>query len=728
MNFYSIPPLLISILLFILGIFVLSKNIKSKLNFVFFLLCLTSSVWLFSNFIAFSKFGANNVSFWLNLAYCGVVFIAITIFHYTVTFLNIKKLNFYIPFNYLIGFLIVFLIWRTDYILSGKKHFFWGYYPLAGIFNPAFIIYFVTLGTFSFIFLVYFGYFKKPSVPLIKKMQIKYMLFAMAIYNFASVDFVANYRIALYPFGYIATFIFILIISYTIIRFRLMDVTIVITRAGIFMFVYSLILGVPLLLIYYFQNYFASIFGVSWWIIPFLCSTALSAFGPFLYLYFDKKAEDRILREQKNYQNILKGASAGMIRIKNLNILTKLIVYVVAKTVKLKHASIFLLDQENQVFKLYASRMANHLKADLILVDNASPLIRQLSSKNEPIVAEEVAMRLQDDVDNFVLSKLHHQLIELRAALVVPSFVENRLIGMLILGEKRSSKLYSQDDIVVFSVLANQAALAIENAQFYEEIKQTHEQLFQAEKMATIGTMADGLSHQINNRFHALSLIAGDSLDMLKTFDWSVCNEGTKQIMTDLKSALERIENNVLQGGEIVKGILKYSRPGDSGFESVDFKEVLNGAIEMVQYKIKLKEIDIVQNIPADLPKLYGNLTQLQEVFFNLIDNAYDAIKERQMTLKEEGYRGKIEVTADRSSNSMEIRVTDNGIGVKDLDKRKLFAPFFTTKATAKKGTGLGLYVIEKIIASHNGKIDIESTYKSGTRFIIILPTTPSAT
>jgi two-component system NtrC family sensor kinase len=273
-----------------------------------------------------------------------------------------------------------------------------------------------------------------------------------------------------------------------------------------------------------------------------------------------------------------------------------------------------------------------------------------------------------------------------------------------------------------FSVLANQAALAIENAQFYNELKNTHEQLFQAEKLATIGTMADGLSHQINNRFHALSLISGDSLDVLKNIDFSNCRDDIKRAINDVRAGLERIQANVLQGGEVVKGLLKYSRPGEAGFESVDLLDIISGAVDMVQYKIKLKEIDLVRNIPEGLPRIYGNLTQLQEVFFNLIDNAYDATKERQLTLREEGYRGRIEISAIQDEGAIKVVVSDNGMGVKDKDRRNLFTPFFTTKATAKKGTGLGLYVIDKIIAAHGGKIFFDSSHGRGTQFTISLP------
>ncbi|MDD5432916.1 MAG: HAMP domain-containing sensor histidine kinase, partial [Candidatus Omnitrophica bacterium] len=150
---------------------------------------------------------------------------------------------------------------------------------------------------------------------------------------------------------------------------------------------------------------------------------------------------------------------------------------------------------------------------------------------------------------------------------------------------------------------------------------------------------------------------------------------------------------------------------------------ILDTTLEMVQYKVKLSEIDIIRDFTSETPKIKGNLTQLQEVFFNLIDNAYDAIVERRTTLKEPGYRGKITIKAFPKEHSLEIVVQDNGMGIKTDNDKKVFTPFFTTKISSRKGTGLGLYVIRRIITdTHRGKITFESEHQVGTRFIIELP------
>ncbi|MCX5714480.1 MAG: HAMP domain-containing sensor histidine kinase, partial [Candidatus Omnitrophica bacterium] len=191
-----------------------------------------------------------------------------------------------------------------------------------------------------------------------------------------------------------------------------------------------------------------------------------------------------------------------------------------------------------------------------------------------------------------------------------------------------------------------------------------------------------------------------------------------------INHALQRIKENVIQGGEVVKGILKYTRKGDEGFEALALDEIINGALDMVQYKIKLNEIDVVRSYAKDGTKIKGNLVQLQEAFFNFVDNAYDATVERRELLKEEKYRGKIIIsTQDQADGKLRITIQDNGIGMKESWQSKVFAPFFTTKTSSRRGTGLGLYVIKRIIEENNhGAISFASEYGKGTTFFVELP------
>jgi signal transduction histidine kinase len=449
----------------------------------------------------------------------------------------------------------------------------------------------------------------------------------------------------------------------------------------------------------------------------------LATVGPFIYIYIERKAEDRLFKKQKRYQNTLKQASLGMVRIRQLKKLLNLIAHIITKTVKVSYVAIYLYDRQTDEYVLQVSRDRGRTSVSKFSPTN--PLIVWLAYQHQPLIYEEIKRKAQD-LKSELYQDLEANMHSLTASMIIPTFLEDRFMGFLVLGDKLSGEIYTPEDLNVFQILASQAALAIENAQFYEDTKQMQEQVAQAEKMATIGTMADGLSHQINNRLYALSLIAGDSIDTIKMTDTSQCTPEVREMIGQINHALGRIQANVIQGGEVVRGLLKYTRQDDSSFETLDLNTVINNTLEMVQYKVKLSEIDIVRDFPESMPKIKANLVQLEEVFFNLIDNAYDAITEHRATFKEKGFRGRITFSARNSlDNMLEITVEDNGIGVKDTNTTKLFTPFFTTKTSSRsrRGTGLGLYVIKKIITdNHKGKITFESEYKIGTRFIIELP------
>jgi signal transduction histidine kinase len=499
-----------------------------------------------------------------------------------------------------------------------------------------------------------------------------------------------------------------------------MDIRVAITRTGVFIAVYTIVLGLPFAVAIRYKEWLITHFGGNWWTFPLGLMAALATVGPFIYIYVEQKAEARLLREQRRYQETLKQASIGMTRVRNLRKLLDLITHIVTKTVHIAYAAIYLYNEQTDEYVLQVSRDKGRMAQPKMSADN--PLIKWIILRRQPLVYEEIKRLMQDSRDA-TYRFLEENMRILEAMVIIPSFLEDRFMGFIVLGEKTSGQIYTLEDLNVFQVLASQAALAIENAQFYEEAKEMQEQIAQAEKMATVGTMADGLSHQISNRFYALSLIAGDTIDTIKMTDTSKCTNEVRDMIGQINHALERIQANVMQGGEVVKGILKYTRKGEEGFEALTLDQVLDGTLEMVQYKVKLSEIDFIRDYSKDIPKIKGNLVHLEEVFFNLIDNAYDAIVERRTLAKEEGYRGKITVSSHPKNDKLEIIVEDNGMGIKDDQLKKIFTPFFTTKTSSRKGTGLGLYVINRIITdTHKGIIAFESAYKVGTRFIIELP------
>ncbi len=721
LNLYSIFPFCSAILVMSVGIIAYCKSKNSKVSINFFLFCLAIFVWLFSYSIAFSCVNKDAADIWLKIGFTGVIFIPAAIFSFTFSLLQNKNSRYVCIVAYFISLVFTLFGWFSKLLVNGYWTFSWGTYPKASYIHPLLVLYMCASFSVSIILLFFNAYLVRSKSVNFERF--KYVAWSLSFGVFGSIDFIANYGLHVYPFGWLFVDIYISIIAYTIIKYRLMDTSVIFTRTGIFIAVYSLVLGIPFALAFGGREKLLEMIGPMWWMVPLVTSTVLATVGPFIYVFVQRRAEDRLFQEQRRYQATLRQASTGMGKIKDLKRLVTMIVHIMTRTVRVEFSMVFLNDVYAKKFRLGAFRSRQARSKFRSDVDETTALVQYLKETQNPIVYDEIKQRTQDYGD-LKLARLEAELKAMDAALVVPSFIDEKLVAILVMGNKISGKTYSSDDLAVFSILANQSALAIENAQFYDEMKSTHAQLLKAEKMATIGTLADGLSHQINNRLHAMGFIAGDALDTLKLGHNLQMSLEVKEMVLDLEHAFNRIESNVQQGGEIVQGLLKYTRKDDASVKDIGLDQLIAAALDMTQFKIKPGEIAISHEYPSDLPKIHGNFTQLQEVFFNLIDNAYDAMMQRRTELQENAYAPTIRIKASGGSNGhLTIIVEDNGIGIQEQDKEKIFTPFFTTKLSSKKGTGLGLYVIQRLIEeNHKGKVVYESKYQQGTTVYLTLP------
>lgn len=719
-KFFAFIGLLVGLACFLLALTLLAYS-RNKAQVIWACFNIAVSIWSLACF-----FVGHNDQIGINVAYgwrmhnSGLILIPVFLYHFVIEYTNAKKTD-ALFLVYLQASIFLWINLFTKLLVKDFTFYYGEFYYLQA--TPAFTVFLIIFTGISITAFIRFYKFYSAATGL-KRIQSAYLLYGMLL------GFVGGFTLAplayglnLYPAGLFGVGLYAGIATYAICRYKLIDIKLAVTRTGIFVAVYSIVLGIPFVLAFGLRERLIVLVGESWWLVPLIFLTFLATGGPFIYLYIQRRAEDRLLKEQRRYQSTLRQASAGMNKIKDLRRLVNLIVHIVTRTVGIEHSCVYLWNAAEKTFYLAGSRFNRNKLPLPPRVDMNDTLIDFLVRIEEPVVLEEISQRVRDYHDE-ELVKVEHTLRQILAEVAVPSFVEERLLGILVLGKKASGELYSQDDLAVFSILANQAALAIENAQFYEDMKKTHAQLLKTEKMATIGTMADGLSHQINNRLHAMGFIAGDLLDTVQLKKDTGPPPEISGVLAELEEGLGKIIDNVKRGGEIVEGLLKYTRKGDEGFENIELDKLINASLDMVQFKIKLGEIAFVRDYPKDLPLMKGNFTQLQEVLFNAIDNAYDAMMQRKAEENSDTYKPQLRVTAERDGLYLNVTVLDNGIGVKDDDQEKLFTPFFTTKfAASKKGTGLGLYVIKKLIEdNHKGKLRFESEYMKGTTFRLWLP------
>ena len=250
----------------------------------------------------------------------------------------------------------------------------------------------------------------------------------------------------------------------------------------------------------------------------------------------------------------------------------------------------------------------------------------------------------------------------------------------------------------------------------YQELKHTQSQLVQSGKLASIGELAAGVAHELNQ---PLMVIRGNA-QLVKRF----ITKGQYEI-DDLLKKMEPIERNTKRMMNIINHLRIFSRQSKSEYYALDVNQVIEESFLMVGEQLRLRNIEIKKALDPDLPMIKGDTNQLEQVFLNLITNARDAITEKNEDRKpEDGKVDSIEIITQTSANDanlIEIFFKDSGNGIGESAKSSIFDPFFTTKEVGK-GTGLGLSISYGIISEHNGQIEIADTGSQGTTFQVKLP------
>jgi signal transduction histidine kinase len=720
---YFISAILTTITTCILAIFVISRNPKSPLYRTFFLYTISISAWAFP-YAFLANAPTKQMGLFLGRAFnIGLSFISVGFLHFVLILLEVNKSKRRKIINplYIIAIIFTILIPTKLMIRDVTPKFGLNYFINPG---PAYYLYVLFwFGCVLYGLLKFFKGYRNAKGA--RRNQLKYLFFGTLV-GFAACP--ANFALVFdikYPFYPLATYvipIYTAITAYAIIRYRLVDITIFAVRSLIFSVVYGVLLISPLIIFFNSKIFLTqALSGSNWWILPLSVGAyaLLASLTPFIYLFLRRSTEDIILKEQRHYQNILRQLSATMTLIKEAERLPKIIVRKVSRAVKVEFACIYLADDDSGMFfQKSPYTIAGFFPNFPTKIPYLSKLIFYIKERRKPVFAEELTPTIKNEFG-------------LKSGLIIPSFVKDRLLGFLLLGPKSSGAIYTPDDASVFEVLANQAALAIENAEFISESQETQAQLFAAERMTSMGAMAGGLSHQVNNRFHTIILAASDTIDILKLIDLEKASkEELKDYFSRIQHTLERIAENAEHGGKIVNNFINFAQPDRLQREAKEFdlREPLARAIEMVRIKTTLPEETIKKDIPDTLPQIQGDFVLLLDAFFNLIDNAYDAIKEKEKFIENgvlgsiKHYKGIIKISIAKLDSAIVIKIEDNGIGIKEINKNKVFSPFFTTKASSTKGTGMGLFVIQKIIAAHQGQIKLTSEYGQGAAFIITLP------
>ena len=386
---------------------------------------------------------------------------------------------------------------------------------------------------------------------------------------------------------------------------------------------------------------------------------------------------------------------------------------------------------------------------ELIAYANAHPFTAGTHSTTSRVALEGKPIHNPDVLaDPDYQASEYQRLGNYRTMLGVPLLREGVPIGVFIL-TREQVRPFTARQIELVTSFADQAVIAIENVRLFDEVqartkelalsldelRTAQDRLVQTEKLASLGQLTAGIAHEIKNplnfvnNFSALSAELIDELnDVLKpaALDDRM-REEIDELTHMLKGNLEKVVQHGKRADSIVKNMLLHSREGSGEHRPADINAIVEESLNLAYHGARAEKPGFNIALKRDFDPTAGLIDvypqEITRVFLNLIANGFYAAAKRKEAA-EDGFEPTLSATTRNLGSRVEIRIRDNGTGIPQQVKEKMFSPFFTTKP-AGEGTGLGLSMSHDIVVKqHGGKIDVETEPGAFTEFIITLPRT----
>jgi len=263
-----------------------------------------------------------------------------------------------------------------------------------------------------------------------------------------------------------------------------------------------------------------------------------------------------------------------------------------------------------------------------------------------------------------------------------------------------------------------------------EDLRETQQQLIQSEKMASLGELTAGIAHEIQNPLNFVNNFSEVNNELITELEQEMENgnlEEAKFLAKELKVNEQKISHHGKRADAIVRGMLQHSRTSKGQVELTDINALVDEHLRLAYHGMRAKDKDFNVILRTDFDHDAGVTKIIPQdigrVILNLLNNAFYAVADRKKK-NEEGYEPKVIISTKRQNskeNTVEISIKDNGGGIPEAIKSKIFQPFFTTKPTGN-GTGLGLSLTYDIVKAHGGEIIVNSQLDNGTEFSVYLP------
>jgi len=589
-----------------------------------------------------------------------------------------------------------FTPWIVSHVEANRWFPFW---PKAG---PLYSLY---LGFFFYIFIritqLLLDEFRKAT--FLRRNQLLYVIiFTLVGLLGASTNYCLWYDIPIPPVGNIFVVVYVIGVAYAVIRFRLMEFNLLIARSVSYMAIIPVIaIGQTGFVVWLYRLHGEPVESFLGIFIGALTGTALLlGWGPRLRRQVESMLEQRLLGEMSSRRARLRQLAQQISTIKDEEGIFKEAVHAVSETLGINHVGLFLRFEFEPNFGLRAVVSNQESRLRGLLLNDETPLISLLQGSPHAVLLDELEHTVEISARQAIARFRRESGVEL----AVPVYAGTFFYGFLALGPRWKDVFFTDTDVSLLEAISLQIGLNLRT-------RQLERQANQAEKLIALGTLAAGLAHEIRN-----------PLVSIRTFS-ELINEqgGDPEFRREFKNVVGRDVGRI---ATIVENISAFADNAQIKTSAVDVHEVIKGVYDIARPEF------MQAGVSFDAPKaevllVSGNYSQLLQVFLNLFQNAIHALEGRPDPKVTVGYRM---VHDDEGARTLVVSVSDNGAGIDDVVRARIFDPFITTKATGdgrKRGMGLGLAIVKRIVEGHRGAITVTSEAGRGTTFFVHLPCLP---
>ncbi|MDD5593231.1 MAG: ATP-binding protein [Candidatus Margulisbacteria bacterium] len=674
MNYFAFSALVNGLASLLLGFYALVKGSQNALNKNYAFFAFSVFFWSFGYFFWQIATDAAGALFWCRVFMAGAILIPVAYFNFSLWLTDKyheNRLQSY--FSYFLGGAFLLLNF-TPLIVEGiTKKLYFEFWPTPGAAYPLFLLMFFFYALYS-LYIMY-TVFRTASGHL--RAQIMYVFLGTAIgYAGGSTNFLLWYDIPVPPIANILVLAYPLLLAYAITKHRLMDISVVISRtiAEILAILFHAV--IYLTLVYLYRTFLSEKIDLLFLALTVSYGILVAETHHVLRLFFQTTSDKLFLRGKYDYYKALSDASSRVGEKLSLPDILKVLYETFHNVVEISSPRVYLPENfaephKTSEFYVVYEKDTYLPQKDGQKVKIDSPLVKELIAKREPLC----------------------EVKETSSAIVVPCLLEDRLIAFFALGPKLSEDPYTDQDLRLLKVLANQVAITLDHTRSYEKIKVDLEvaerQLERSQRLASLGTLTAGVTHEIRNPLTVIRAETERLANQARELDY------LKQYRDLMLKHIDRIAG-------IVQRMLGLAKEKEKREVDIDLNEVIDSTLQC----FTISRVGLKKELQP-IPPVKGDPEEFQEIFVNLIQNALDAMPDG----------GDLTLRTYKDDGHVVAEVSDTGKGIPEEIREKIFDPFYSTR---HEGVGLGLSIVYRIVRQHGGDIKVESEVGKGTTFKLI--------